>query len=55
MKKTLFLLLTAAVLVGCNKEDSKVAAPNGNDPALVTPAPELLAQLKLAELTAHAG
>lgn len=51
MKKTLFLLLTAAVLVGCNKEDSKVAAPNGNDPALVTPAPELLAQLKLADVS----
>jgi len=51
MKNALFLLLTVAVLLGCNKEDSKVAAPNGNDPALVTPAPELLAQLKLADVS----
>jgi len=51
MKNAIFLLLTVAALLGCNKEDSKVAAPNGNDPALVTPAPELLAQLKLADVS----
>ena len=50
MKNALFLLLTAAVLVGCNKEDSKNAAPQAADPALVAPAPELLAQLKLANV-----
>ena len=51
MKNALFLLLTAAVLAGCNKEDSKAVAPHANDPALVAPAPELLAQLKLADVS----
>jgi membrane fusion protein, heavy metal efflux system len=51
MKNALLLLLTAAVLIGCNKDDSKTAAPHTNDPALVVPAPELLAQLRLAEVS----
>lgn len=50
MKNALFLLLTAAVLAGCNKEDARTAAPQANDPALVAPAPELLAQLQLADI-----
>lgn len=51
MKKALFLLLTAALLLGCNKEDHKAAAPHKADPTLVTAAPELLAQLKLADVS----
>jgi cobalt-zinc-cadmium efflux system membrane fusion protein len=52
MKKALFMLLTAALLAGCNKEDSKKPLPApSSDPALVVPAPELLAQLKLATVT----
>lgn len=48
MKKAIFILLTAAVLAGCNKEDSKAVAAPSSDPALVVPAQELLVQLKLA-------
>ena len=51
MKNALFLLLTAAFLLGCNKDNDKVAAPHVADPALVTPAPELLAQLKLGNVS----
>ena len=51
MKRALILLLTAAVLVGCNKEDSKTSVPHASDPALVVPAPELLAQLELANVS----
>ena len=51
MKKALFILLTAAVLAGCNKEESKTLASPSADPALVMPAEELLAQLKLATVT----
>ena len=51
MKHAFFLLLTAAVLVGCNKENSKTAVPHASDPALVVPAPELLAQLELANVS----
>lgn len=50
MKNALVLTLTAALLLGCTKEDAKTAAPQAPDPALVAPAPELLGQLKLAEL-----
>ena len=51
MKKALFLLLSAALLAGCNKEDGKAVARQVADPTLVTPAPELLAQLKLANVS----
>ena len=51
MKIALFLLLTATALVGCNKEDSKAVAQHANDPMLVAPAPELLGQLKLADVS----
>ena len=53
MKKALFILLTAAVLAGCNKEESKAPASPSADPALVVPAEELLAQLKLATVTSQ--
>ena len=53
MKKALFILLTAAVLAGCNKEGSKKLASPSADPALVVPAEELLAQLKLATVTSQ--
>lgn len=50
MKKALFILLTAAVLAGCNKnQDAAVAKPSG-DPTMVAPAQELLTQLKLAQV-----
>ena len=47
------MVLAAALLAGCNKEDSKAAAPQVADPTLVTPAPELLAQLKLADVSSQ--
>jgi cobalt-zinc-cadmium efflux system membrane fusion protein len=49
MKKAIFILLTAAVIAGCNKEESKPQAALP-DPTLVTPAAELVAQLKLANV-----
>ena len=51
MKNALFLLLTAALLLGCNKEDKKAEAAHASDPALVAPGPELLAQLQLADVS----
>jgi len=51
MKKALILLLTATLIAGCNKDDKNTVAAPPADPALVTPAPELLAQLKLAPLS----
>jgi cobalt-zinc-cadmium efflux system membrane fusion protein len=47
MKKALLILLTATFLAGCNKEESKAVIAQVVDPSLVTPAQELLAQLKL--------
>lgn len=51
MTKTLVWILAAALLAGCNKDDGKAAAVPPADPALVTPAPELLAQLKMAPVS----
>jgi cobalt-zinc-cadmium efflux system membrane fusion protein len=51
MKKALILLLTATLIAGCNKDDKKVVAGPAADPAMVAPAPELLAQLKLAAVS----
>ena len=51
MKKALILLLTATLIAGCNKDDKKAVAAPPADPALVAPAPELLAQLKLASVS----
>lgn len=50
MKKALLMVLVAVFVVGCNKENSKAAAPKVADPTLVAPAQELLAQLKLADV-----
>ena len=50
-KNALFLLLTAALLAGCNNDDKTVAAAPATDPAQVAPAPELLSQLKLADVS----
>jgi len=47
MKKALVLMLSAAMLLGCNKDDDKKAVAPVADPSLVAPAPELLEQLKL--------
>lgn len=53
MKKVLFLLLTATLLAGCNKDDKKSIAGAVSDPGLVAPAAELLAQLKVAPVRAQ--
>ena len=50
-KNALFLLLTAALLAGCNNDDKTVAAAPATDPTQVAPAPELLSQLKLADVS----
>jgi len=50
MKKSLFLALTVAFLLGCNQESTKSADQRVQDPTLVAPSSELLAQLKLAEV-----
>ncbi len=51
MKNALFLLLTAALLLGCNKDDKKAETAHASDPAVVAPGPELLAQLQLADVS----
>ena len=51
MKKALILLLTATLIAGCNKDDKKAVVGPAADPAMVAPAPELLAQLKLAAVS----
>ncbi|UCV15410.1 efflux RND transporter periplasmic adaptor subunit [Quatrionicoccus australiensis] len=51
MKKALLVMLTAALLAGCNKENGKSVAAPPADPALVTPGQELLGQLKLADVS----
>lgn len=55
MNKTIFILLSAALALtaGCNKDDTKVAAASPVDPALVVPAPELVAQLKIATVSSQ--
>lgn len=54
MKNALIFLLTVGFLLGCNKEGKLATAPQAQDPALVTPSAELLAQLKLADLSTRA-
>ena len=51
MKNALFLVLTAALLLGCNKDDKKAETAHASDPAVVAPGPELLAQLQLADVS----
>nr|MBL8412163.1 efflux RND transporter periplasmic adaptor subunit [Dechloromonas sp.] len=53
MKKALVLMLSAAMLLGCNKDDDKKAAAPVADPSLVAPAQELLEQLKLKPVAAE--
>jgi len=48
MKNALIAVCTAAVLLGCNKDDSKTPSAQVEDPGLVYPAEELRNQLKLA-------
>jgi cobalt-zinc-cadmium efflux system membrane fusion protein len=50
MKNALILVLTAAMLAGCNKEGEKAPVAASADPAVVVPGEELRAQLKLAEV-----
>ena len=54
MKTALILALSAALLLGCNKENNPAAARQAQDPTIVQPSPELLAQLKLADLETRA-
>jgi cobalt-zinc-cadmium efflux system membrane fusion protein len=51
MKKFIFAVLTAAALVGCNKEGAKAPSAQATDPAVVVPDEGLLAQLRLATPT----
>ena len=51
MKTALVLVLTAAMLLGCNKDNSRASMQAKVDPALVTPAEGLLGQLKLASVS----
>src|SRR5574343_10666 len=50
MRNAIFLGLTVAFLLGCNQESTKSAEQRVQDPTLVAPSSELLAQLKLAEV-----
>jgi cobalt-zinc-cadmium efflux system membrane fusion protein len=50
MKNAIILGLTVAFLLGCNQENTKSADQRVQDPTLVAPSSELLAQLKLAEV-----
>lgn len=54
MKIALILALSSALLLGCNKENNPAAAKQAQDPSIVHPSPELLAQLKLADLETKA-
>ena len=53
MKNALLMALMAALLIGCNNEDQKTAALAVQDPMIVAPSPDLLAQLKLADLSSR--
>ena len=53
MKKSILMMLTAALLAGCNQDDSKTSAAPAGDPAIVAPGQELLAQLKLADVSSR--
>lgn len=54
MKKALIFLLTAALLAGCDKDSDHATAKQAADPMLVSPSAELLAQLKLGDLSSRA-
>lgn len=51
MKKALFLLLAATLIAGCSKNDQLAVTALPVDPAIVVPAAELIAQLKLAPVS----
>jgi len=51
MKAVLLLVLSAALLSACNNDQDQVVAVPPADPALVTPAKELLGQLQLATVS----
>ncbi|MGE5471856.1 MAG: efflux RND transporter periplasmic adaptor subunit [Bacteroidota bacterium] len=51
MKTATAMVLSAVLLLGCNKESGKSVAAPPADPALVAPAQELLAQLKLENVS----
>lgn len=51
MKKVIVWALVTMLAAGCNKEDAKVAAAPAADPSQVSPSAELLAQLKLSDVS----
>lgn len=51
MKRVLFLLLTATLIAGCNKDGKLAVTALTADPAIVVPVAELIAQLKLAPVS----
>lgn len=53
MRKTIMALLSVVALLGCNKDNDKHAQREVADPMVVAPSPELLAQLKLADLSSR--
>src|SRR5574343_225222 len=48
MKKTCLALLTAALLSACDKDAPQSSAAPAAEPGVISPAPELMSQLKLA-------
>lgn len=53
MKISLFLALTAALLLGCEQKADVAPAQQAADPARVVASSELVAQLRLAEVASH--
>ena len=51
MKNAVFVLCTVALLAACGSETKPAAVAKPADPALVVPAPELLAQLEVAAIS----
>src|SRR5574343_1897140 len=53
MKKTLALIVASALLFGCNKDSNKAATQQVADPMTVAPSQELVAQLKLTDVSSR--
>ena len=51
MKNAVFVLCTVALLAACGSDTKPAAVAKNADPALVVPAPELLAQLEVAAIS----
>ena len=53
MKNALLMALMAALLIGLQQGRPENGSPCGQDPMIVAPSPDLLAQLKLADLSSR--